>query len=363
MTKQEIANKISNSYRDKNNLKKNNNETNIDDIITRPYPIFDFSLPNRIQLEQIRTLKDLHEKITRTLSSRITAILNMPVDISLAGVDQMQYNEFTMSLSTPTSFNIISMKPLEGHIALELNYNVASSFIDILLGGSGNEKGNPKEFTEIELEILQYILKIFLQELKTAWEPITLINFFLENKENSYNNVQIAAQNEVVVVVTYFFKSREEQGHIQICYPVIYLEPILGKLLSKSLLPTSYRKKTRHNEIKALLSGTKMDFDILLFEDKINLLNILDLKKGSIITSNIKPNDYLIGRVNNKQKFNVKYGQLSDFKAATIEGIFRNEQIETVKILKEIERSRIEKHNKILEDFKKTEADLKKELK
>ena len=360
MTKQEIANKVKNAYKDKSAMDYENVDGN--NVITHPYPIFDFSLPNRIQHEQIRTLKDLHEKITRTLSSRITAILNTVVDISLVGVDQMQYNEFTMSLSTPTSFNIISMKPLEGHIALEINYNVASSFIDVLLGGSGNDKGNPKEFTEIELEILQYIIKIFLQELKSAWEPITLMNFFLENKENSYNNVQIAAQNEVVVVVTYFFKSREEQGHIQICYPVIYLEPILGKLLSKSLLPTSYRKKTRQNEIKALLTGTNMNFDILLFEDKINLLNILNLKKGSIISSNIKLEDNLIGRINKKQKFNIKYGQLASFKAATIESIYKDEKIETVKILKEIERSRLEKHNQILSDFKQTEQDIKDEL-
>jgi len=329
----------------------------------RVFPIFDFSLPNRIQQEQIRTLNDLHDKISRTLSTKITALLNNSIDITFVGSDQMQYNEFTMSLSNPTSFNILTMKPLEGHAVLEINHNVASAAIDILLGGAGDEKQNPKDFTEIELEILQYLIKIILKELKYAWEPINIINFSLESKENSHNNIQIAAQNEVVVISTFHFKMKQEEGYIQICYPVIYLEPILSKLLSKTLLPSSYGKKTRHGEIKALLAGTEMDFEAILFEDQIDFEKLLNIKKGTIITSNINVTDPLIGRVNKKNKFKILYGEYNSFKGVKIMDLYTDEKNETVKVLKQIEKSRLSKYQKIIEEFEQTEKEIKEELK
>jgi len=364
MSKEEIEKELLKSSKDRNAYMYENQSVNTDNTnITRAFPIFDFSLPNRIQKEQIRTLRDLHEKISRTLSTKITALLNNQVELTLVGVDQMQYSEFIMSLSNPTSFNILTMKPLEGHAVLEINYNIASIIIDILLGGVGKDMGSPKEFTEIELEILQYVIKIFLKELKYAWEPINIINFSLESKESSYNNVQIAAQNEVVILATYNFKKKGEEGHITICYPVIYLEPILNKLLSKSLLPSSYGKKTRHGEIKALLAGSEMNFDVILFEDKIDFEKLLNLKIGSVITSNININEELKGRVNNKHKFQVLYGQYNSFKGIKVTDIHIDEKMETVKVLKEIEKSRISKYKNLIEEFEKTEREIKEELK
>jgi len=106
LNKEQIEKELKKSNQDRNSyLEENRNINTTNSDITRAYPIFDFSLPNRIQLEQIRTLRDLHDKISRTLSTRITALLNSAVEISFVGIDQMQYNEFTMSLSNPTSFD------------------------------------------------------------------------------------------------------------------------------------------------------------------------------------------------------------------------------------------------------------------
>ncbi len=52
-------------------------------------------------------------------------------------MEQFTYSEFLMSLPDPTAFYAISMRPLEGTAALELNPSVAFTMIDRMLGGSG----------------------------------------------------------------------------------------------------------------------------------------------------------------------------------------------------------------------------------
>lgn len=308
------------------------------------YAIYDFKRPNRVSREQERMLHNIHDKVARTLSSQISALLRTMVTVDLASVDQMTYGEFIMSISNPTSFNIVTIKPLEGRCVIEINPNIAMTIIDRLLGGSGHiEAVLKRDFTEIELSIIQYILKIIVKELKVAWESVHIINFAVESKESNYTNVQIAAQNEIVVLATYEFKMREEQGFISICYPVIYLEPILNKLLVKTFLQNSVSKKTRSQEIRALLAGSRIGLEAILFEDNITFRDFLNLKEGTVITSNVSTGGSVLATVNKKKKYDIMFGVRDNKKTIKVDRMYHNEQIDTINVLKELEGERDKK--------------------
>ncbi len=100
--------------------------------------LYDFKRPNRVSKEQLRAFRGIHDKMARNLSSQISAIMRSIVEIQLHSVDQMTYGEFLMSLPSPTSFNVFSMKPLDGSGVLEINPSIAFPMIDRLLGGKGD---------------------------------------------------------------------------------------------------------------------------------------------------------------------------------------------------------------------------------
>ena len=103
----------------------------------RQVTIYDFKRPNRVSKEQLRSIRAIHDKMARSLASQISAIMRSIVEIQLTSVDQMTYGEFLMSLPNPTSFNVFSMKPLEGSGILEINPSIAFPMLDRLLGGKG----------------------------------------------------------------------------------------------------------------------------------------------------------------------------------------------------------------------------------
>lgn len=137
--------------------------------------LYDFKRPNRVSKEQLRAFRGIHDKMARALSSQISAIMRSIVEIQLHSVDQMTYGEFLMSLPSPTSFNVFSMKPLDGTGVLEINPSIAFPMIDRLLGGKGDPYESTREFSDIELNLLDTILRQMMQNLKDAWAPVTEI--------------------------------------------------------------------------------------------------------------------------------------------------------------------------------------------
>ena len=135
--------------------------------------IYDFKRPNRVSKEQLRAIKGIHDKLARNLASQISSIMRSIVEIKLHSVDQMTYCEFLMSLPSPTSFNVFSIKPLDGNCVLEINPSIAFPMIDRLLGGNGDGFDSNRELTEIEINLLDAILRIMMQRLRESWSMVT----------------------------------------------------------------------------------------------------------------------------------------------------------------------------------------------
>ena len=51
--------------------------------------LYDFKRPNRVSKEQLRAFRGIHDKMARSLSSQISAIMRSIVEIQLHSVDQM----------------------------------------------------------------------------------------------------------------------------------------------------------------------------------------------------------------------------------------------------------------------------------
>ena len=85
---------------------------------SRQIILYDFKRPNRVSKEQVRAVKGIHDKMARNLASQVSAIMRSIVEIQLHSVDQMTYGEFLMSLPSPTSFNVFSIKPLDGNCVI-----------------------------------------------------------------------------------------------------------------------------------------------------------------------------------------------------------------------------------------------------
>src|SRR5690625_669277 len=96
---------------------------------------YDFKRALRFSNDQIRGITRIHENYARLLTTFFAAQLRTYVNISVASVDQIPYEEFIRSIPKMTILNIYSVAPLDGRILMEVNPNIAYALLDRLLGG------------------------------------------------------------------------------------------------------------------------------------------------------------------------------------------------------------------------------------
>ncbi len=258
-----------------------------------PVNLYDWKRPERVSKDQMRSLENLHEVFARNMAASLSAYLRTIVDVKLASVEQLTYSEFIMSLPNPTCFNLVSAKPLEGEVVLEINPSIVFPIIDRLLGG-GKETSAPPDraLTDIELRIVYKIITQTLEQLKNIWARIKQIEFTLEETESNPQLRQIVPPNEVVVLVSFEITMGEASGSMNLCLPFMVVEPIMPAFAIQNLFTVSRGHHLESNvaSIREGLADSQLECIAYLAETSITARELMALKVGDLVQT-LKPAD------------------------------------------------------------------------
>ena len=134
-------------------------------------------------------------------------------------------------------------------------------------------------------------------------------------------------------------------GMMNICYPVISLEPVLPKLASRDLmLNETSSKKSRNTELQVLLGGAKVNVEANLGDADLTMGDILGLGVGDVIRLSSAADDIVTVSVDNKERFRGEIGLRRFRKSIHITEIIETEKDAVKRALESFERQR---HDKI----------------
>lgn len=241
---------------------------------------FDFRQSDRISKELIRHLHMIHESFARNYSSSLSAYLRAFVEINLVSVEQMSYAEFLQFIPEITSYNSISLKPLDGNIILEINPNLIFPMIDILLGGPGQPPAFKRGITEIENSLIEGIISQALRDLKESWKPIIELDFQVEVSESKPQLLQVIAISETVVAIGFEMKFGENRGMMNVAIPTILLKMIRHHFDQQY----GFRRKDKQqaNREKILRNILKVPLEVSgeVWGGQMTIGDFLDLEAG-----------------------------------------------------------------------------------
>ena len=90
-----------------------------------------------------------------------------------------------------------------------------------------------REFSEIELLIIERIMTACVQLLREPWTNVLDVHPRLERIETNSQFAQIISPSEMIAIVTISIKIGDVEGFMNICLPYITLEPVMDKLNTK----------------------------------------------------------------------------------------------------------------------------------
>jgi len=279
---------------------------------TRKVKVYDFKRALRFSKDQIRSLTRIHENFARLLTTFFSAQLRTYVQITVASVDQIPFEEFIRSIPNMTLINVFEVPPLDGNILMEINPNIAYTMLDRLMGGSGMSNSKVDNLTEIETKIMTNLFERSFDNLREAWSHVADIDPILTELEVNPQFLQMISPNETVVVISFNTIIGETSGMINICIPHVVLEPIVPNLSVRYWMQTN-KKEVSPEQLEVLESRVKKaELQIVaeLGKSELSIEDFLLLQPNDVIQLNQKIDDPLILRIGDIPKFSVQPGKL-----------------------------------------------------
>lgn len=314
-----LLNALSTGEVDVNDM-QNTNEKSVKD--------YDFKRPAKFSKEHLRTLELIFEHYGRLLSTNLPVYLRKNIQVNVASSETVTFSEFSNALSNPVILGIVNFQPLQGNIIVELNANVGFAILDRMLGGQGVVMDKLRDFSEIEMGILDKVMTICTQLLKEPWKNVCEVSPILERIETNTQFAQIIAPNEMIAIVTLSIKLGDVEGFMNICLPYITIESIIDNLNTKfwftNMVPNDEEDQTPY--VEALLRRVDVPVKAVLGKSQIAVQDFLGLQVGDVIRLDRRTDSELDIYVGNIKKFTAVPGTNRDCYAARVTSVYREEE-------------------------------------
>ena len=279
MSKQLSQDQIDRLFRRRTSIEEEPAQT---EIVATPY---DFRRPDRIPKEQLRSIHLMHDFLARNLASSLGAYLRAYVSVNLVSVEQISFGEFLQYLSAPTCISNIAMPQMDGNSVLEINPSLILPMLDIVLGGTGKlEDSEPRELTEIEQSIVEGILRIILQDLRTAWAPVALIDFKVDTLETQPQLMQILSSNEAIVAIGFEITMGEARGMMNFGVPSILVKMVGQKFEQQWSLRRRSSTDSDRERLRELSKKAPVLLDARISGTRIPVKDLLRLGCGDVLS-------------------------------------------------------------------------------
>jgi flagellar motor switch protein FliM len=284
---------------------------------------YDFKRPERVSKEQFRGFQTLSELFSRDLSTALGGSLRAVARVSVVSVNQITYDEYVLSISNPTSYNVIQLPPLDGNLILEFSPSLIFPIIDRLLGGRGVAIARTRELTEIEQKLAAKIVEIVLETLVRAWRHLEEFSWKLVAQENDPQIVQIVTGSEIVLVIRFELSVGDIAGTMSLCLPVLAIEPMLEKVGAEYTFygaRPEYKGPQTPAMVEEIVMRANAKVEAYMAGSAISVRDLLRLQAGDIVRldNSVAEESCVTVSVCGKPKFKAKQGRIGNKQAIQI---------------------------------------------
>ena len=289
---------------------------------------YDFSRPTKFSKEHLRTLEIMFEHYGRLVSTNLPAYLRKNVQVEVASSETVTFSEFTNALSNPVILGIVNFAPLNGPIIIDLATNLGYAMLDRMLGGTGIPLEKNRDFSEIELSIIEKILVMLTQLLREPWKNVIEIEPVLGRLETNSQFAQVIAPNDMIAIVTLNMKIGDVEGYVNICLPFFTLEDVMDKLNTKYWFSTMQENRDEDCEefLEAMVRKVDVPIKAVLGKSTLSVSEFLNLQVGDCIRLDSKVDTDMDVYVGNIKKFTALPGANKDSYAVRITSVIREEE-------------------------------------
>ncbi len=280
--------------------------------------------------EKFPMLEVVFDRFSRSISTSLRSFTGENSDITIENITSIRFEDYLNSIPLPAMISIFQAVEWENVGLLTIDSALIYSLVDILLGGGKSEgvfrvEGRP--FTTIEQDIIKNFSRLILEEITSAFTPVTTVSFRMDRLETNPRFATITRPSSPVVIISCRIEFDGVGGKIDIVFPYATLEPV------KNLLTQMFSGETFGTDVSwegylgEEIKTTTVNIRAELDRKYISLKELAALKVGSTLVMENRPDDNFKITCNGVNLFDGKLGSTEENVAISLT---------TIKLLEEI---------------------------
>lgn len=289
--------------------------------------LYDFKRSEKFSIENLKHLIQVSEELCKTSNMQISyETKNKTFKMALDRSSQVSYGELIEKIDNNSLVVEYNICPVVENLTLFIDKSVALSLVDLLLGGNGVIEDLRRELTNIDLELIKYLIQNLLKRIYIPYEyeSISIVNIYtnpvqyqgLSNKDIVFNSfIKVNLENEAI-------------GNMVICMPYKNLGHIVNSLMCKEIdeVCCDIDIDIETNEVFNSVKNIKVDVCAILGSTNISINDLINLESGDVVLLNQKINDEIKLNVGDEFIYKAKPGLIGMKKGVEIIDIVNEER-------------------------------------
>jgi flagellar motor switch protein FliM len=297
---------------------------NYGDVEVTPY---DLTNQDRVIRGRMPTLDIIYERFIRLYRMSLSNSLRKIATISIISTDLLKFGEFVNTLPIPSCMCIMRFESLRGPALLVFESKLAYALVDSFFGGTDRPytRIEGKEFTRIELSIMQKVMDLAIKDLEEAWAPVHKSEISFVRTEVNPQFVGVVPPSEVIISTTFEVELENASGTIALVIPYSTIEPIKNKLNASFQTESDRVDKEWTAKMEEHLHNVEANVLVNLGAASITVGDLVNLNVGDIIPLKQDADGELDLLVEGVPKFKCFFGVSRGNKAIQITSVLENE--------------------------------------
>jgi len=276
-----------------------------------------------VSYERLPMLEVVFDRLVRLMSTSLRNFTSDNVEVSLDNIAYIRFGDYLNSIPLPAMLSVIKAEEWDNFGLITVDSSLIYSIVDVLLGGRRGTaamriEGRP--YTTIERSLVERMIHVMLTDLSAAFEPLSPVTFRFERLETNPRFATISRPSNAAIVARLRIDMEDRGGRLELLLPYATLEPERELLLQMFMGEKFGRDSIWETHLAEELWLTDVELEAVLDHQIMRLKDVFDLRVGSRIMLNAKPDSDIEVRSGTIPLYTGKMGRKGDRIAVRIEG-------------------------------------------
>jgi flagellar motor switch protein FliM len=260
-----------------------------DDVAPVPvYDLFTEYNPARSDLPALEpTLERINDRFARQLRSSLLQYLRRGVTVTPAKIELIKHRTVLARLGEPSHLTLVNMKPARGMTLVVMDAQLVATIVESRFGGDGRfpiSTAN-REFTVLQLKLIQRLIEMAMEQFSIAWEPVTILEPLIVRHETNRQFATFSAEDDLIIVSAFHISVDHGGGTLMTCMPYVSLEP-LHKQMTSGVVEGDVNYDSLYDELKAGVEQAAITLSVELGTLELTVSDLVALSPGNVFEMN-----------------------------------------------------------------------------